>query len=163
MDLANHKVALKIGRDIRRDYWVGFRRQFTTNCNLSTGAYVLFGYNFNRQSDLLVCNNPGVTVDNAALQVGQSLVDTNGGVTITTLAQGGVAPHEDLDIQVTLQPRVAFSSNFVAFETSAGTTSVVVDRAGGSTGTDHCQLFHSGWDCNFRNTLYRRFRHIDLG
>ena len=134
VDATNHKLALKICRDIRRNYWVGYRRQFTSGCNLANGAYILFGYNFNYESELLVCNNPGTNVDNAALMVGQTLIDTNAGVSIKTLAQGGTAPHEYLDIQVTLQPRVSFATNYVEFETTSTNAAVVVDRLGGSSG-----------------------------
>ncbi|EEF63217.1 Calx-beta domain-containing protein [Pedosphaera parvula] len=130
----SNTMALKISRDILRDYWIGYRRQVTNGVNLANGAYIEFGYQLNRNSDLLVCNNPGVNEFNAALEVGQSLIDTNAGVTITTVAQGGTAPNEYLDIQVALQPRLTFSNKFVFFETTTNAATVTVYRLGGASG-----------------------------
>lgn len=135
-DLVNHKVALKIGRDILREYWISYRRQPSSySTTIGQGAYITYGYFLNRASDLLVCNNPGsYDVNDASLRVGQSLVDAAAGVTITTLAQGGTAPHEYLDMQVTLQPRLAFRFAAQSVETSAGNAVVVVERQGGASG-----------------------------
>ena len=133
---ATRSLALKIGRDERRDFWVGFRRQAGAGTNVSTGAYILFGYNYNAASDLLVCNNPGVNVNSAALQVGQTLTDAAAGITITTVALGGTAPDEYLDIAIAFQPRASFTRRLFAIETTTSTTtaSITVERTGGSTG-----------------------------
>ena len=114
----------------------------------------------NRASDLLDCNNPGVNVVNAGLGVGQSLTDSDAGVTLTTLDQGGVAPNEYLDIQITLQPRVGFETPQV--------TSSSADDAGGhgsrrSSGRldrshDDGDLQHRGWDRSGRGELHRHLR-----
>ncbi|HEX9045745.1 MAG TPA: Calx-beta domain-containing protein, partial [Verrucomicrobiae bacterium] len=134
-DLVNHKLALKVARDIRRDYWIGYRRLETNGVNLANGATIEFGYHENRASDLLVCNGSTATFTNAALLVGQSLTDTNAGLTFTTVAQGGVAPDEYVDMQVAMQPRVSFATNFAVGWVWEGTASVTVDRLGGSSGT----------------------------
>jgi uncharacterized delta-60 repeat protein len=134
-DVANHALALKVDRDILRNYWIGYRRQ-PVGGNINNGAYITYGYFVNRASDLLVCNNPGVNVNQAALQVGQSLVDAGAGVTITTLAQGGSGVDEYLDIGITLAPRVSFQSPTATAELPAATTAtILVDRLGGTTGT----------------------------
>jgi len=137
VDLVNHTMALKVNRDILRNYWIGYRRQpFSGSTNINNGAYISFGYFVNRANDLIDCNNPGVNVVNAGLGVGQSLVDSDAGVTITTLAQGGTAPNEYLDIQITLMPRVGFEIPQVVYQVpAASTATVLVDRLGGSTGT----------------------------
>ena len=136
VDLVNHTMALKVNRDILRNYWIGYRRQpYSGSTNINNGAYITYGYFVNRASDLLDCNNPGVNVNNAALNVGESFVDADAGVTITTLDQGGTAPNEYLDIQVTLQPRVGFQTPKVTYEMPVNSTAtVLVDRLGGSTG-----------------------------
>jgi uncharacterized delta-60 repeat protein len=126
-----NKLALKICRDLRRDFWIGYRRQFNDKPN---GAYILFGYNQNRASDLLACNSPGITATNALLQVGQTLVDSGSGVSFTTLAAGGVAPNEYLDIQIAMSSRVSFATNYVGFETTRTNATVVVERLGSSSG-----------------------------
>lgn len=138
-DRVNHKLALKICRDIIRDYWIGYRRLETNGINLANGATIEFGYNENRAAELLVCNTPRTTWTNAALTVGQSLTDTNAGITFTTLAQGGAAPDEYLDVQVSMQPRVSFSSNLVVGLPWQGQATVAVDRLGGSSGTTTVQ------------------------
>lgn len=136
-DLVNHKLALKVGRDILREYWISYRKAPSSYSSaVNQGAYITYGYFLNRPTDLLVCNNPGtLDVRNAALQVGQSLVDTAAGITITTIAQGGTGPHEYLDIGITLQPRLAFQTATQAVETSSPNAVVVVERQGGSIGT----------------------------
>lgn len=97
-------LALKVARDSDRDYWIGYRRLFTgSSYNIADGAYVLWGYHYVRQSDLLVMNNPATNnVNTAALTVGQTFTDGPAGITFSTLAQGGVAPNEYLDIRVAL-------------------------------------------------------------
>lgn len=135
-DVTNHAVALKVGRDILRNYWISYRRQPLTGTNVNNGATIQFGYFVNRASDLLVCNNPGVNVDQAALGVGQTFNDAAAGVAITTLAQGGSGTDEYLDIGIALAPRVSFQTPTAVVELpAASTATVLVDRLGGTTGT----------------------------
>ncbi|HEX7654001.1 MAG TPA: Calx-beta domain-containing protein [Verrucomicrobiae bacterium] len=138
-DLVNHRLALKVGRDLRRDYWIGYRRLETNGVNLANGATIEFGYKENRASDLLVCSGMTTTFTNAALTVGQTLTDTNAGLTFTTLAQGGVAPDDYLDIQVGMQPRVSLPAEAVVGRVWEGAVTVAVDRLGGSSGTTTVQ------------------------
>ncbi|MDB6025090.1 MAG: hypothetical protein JWM68_1313 [Verrucomicrobiales bacterium] len=126
-----NQFALKICRDYIRDYWVGYRCNFT---NLTNGAYLLYGYNTNLQSELLDCNTPGTSLLDASVNVGQFFTDTNSGVTITPLAKGGVSPNEYLDVQVTLQPRLSFTSLAAGVETLDGSISATVERLGNFTG-----------------------------
>ena len=135
-DLVNHRLALKIGRDSRREYWVSYRQQpYSNGSNITNGANVHYAYFLNRQSDLLVANNPGTSVNGAALQVGQSIDDAAAGIKITTLAKGGTTPDEYLDIQVELQPQLSFPTTQVEFESSASVATVTVNRQGSTTGT----------------------------
>ena len=135
-DLANHAVALKVGRDILRNYWISYRRQPLTGTNINNGATIQFGYFVNRASDLLVCNNPGVNVDQAALEVGQTFTDPAAGVSITALAQGGSGTDEYLDIGIALAARVSFQTSTASAELpAASTATVLVDRLGDTTGT----------------------------
>lgn len=129
-DPATRTMALKIGRDSTRDYWIGYRRQPFAGTNLATGAYVTFGYNVNRMSDLLDCNTPGGNLNDAALQIGQSLVDHGGGITITPVASGGSGADEYLDIAVDYHPRVRFRQAVFGGDATAGSIAVTVERIG---------------------------------
>ncbi len=137
-DPATRTLALKIGRDSTRDYWIGYRRQPFAGSNLATGAYVSFGYNANRMNDLLDCNTPGGNLNDAALQIGQSLVDNGGGITITPIASGGSGADEYLDIAVDYHPRVRFRQSVFGGDAMAGSIAVTVDRIG-SAGTTTVQ------------------------
>lgn len=135
-DVVNHAVALKFSRDLLREYWISYRKQpYPGATNINNGAYIQFAPFVNRAPALIACNNPGVNVKSAALEVGQSLVDSAAGITITTVAQGGAAPNEYLDVQVTFQSRLAFQISSVDVENNAGAVTMLVDRQGSSTGT----------------------------
>lgn len=135
-DAVNHRLALKIGRDSRREYWVSYRQQpYSNGSNITNGANIHYAYFLNRQSDLLVANNAGTSINGAALEVGQSLNDTAAGIKITTLAKGGTTPDEYLDIQVDLQPQISFPTTQVEFESNASVATVTVNRQGNTTGT----------------------------
>jgi uncharacterized delta-60 repeat protein/M6 family metalloprotease-like protein len=95
-------LALKFTRDSTRNYWIGVRRNFTSNTFLSHGAYVMWGFNSNQQSNLLDLNTPGSSVVDSALAVGATLVDPVGNLSIRTVSEGGTAPNEFLDVQVTV-------------------------------------------------------------
>ncbi len=103
----NGTLALKFVRDGLRNYWIGCRRKFTDNAAMQNGAYVIWGYNSNRQSDLLDLTTPGTNVYDAALEMGTSFTDPGANVTITPVGQGGVAPNQYLDIQIEVPPFVS--------------------------------------------------------
>ena len=97
-------LALKIVKDGTYNYWVSCHTDFTTNFSMTNGVYVQWGYNYNRQSDLLDMNTPGTSDQDAGLYIGGIFTDvaaaSGQGVTIHPLARGGTAPNEYRDIQV---------------------------------------------------------------
>lgn len=95
-------LALRVARDGTRSYWIGPRRNFTNNASMAHGAYVVWGYNNNTQSNLLDLTTPGTSVADAALAVNATLLDTAGNVSIKPVAEGGTAPNEYLDVLVTI-------------------------------------------------------------
>ena len=108
-------LALKLPKDSNSNYWIGIRRKFTTNASMQNGAYVLLGYNsvFNSsnggsQSGLLDMTTPGTSDQDAALAVGATFTDNValGHIGIVPLSNGGSAPSEYMDIQVTIVPPV---------------------------------------------------------
>jgi M6 family metalloprotease-like protein len=97
---ATGTVAVVVAKDGSHNYWIGYRRNFTDNPSSQNGAYIVRGYTFNRQSDLVDTATPGFNDKDAALGVGSTLIDPGASLSIATLAEGGTAPHEYLDIQI---------------------------------------------------------------
>ena len=100
-------LALKIRKDVNKTYWIGIRRAFTGNASMSNGAYIVWkmpvanAYMGIRQySVLLDCTTPGISVEDAALAIGKSLVDVPAGITITPVREGGTAPNQWMDIRI---------------------------------------------------------------
>jgi hypothetical protein len=98
---ATGTLALKVAKDATRDYWIGFRRNFTENPGLQNGAYVVWGYHQPQPSDLLGLGPALNRATDPGLAVGTTLVDTGINATITPVGGGGVSPKEYLDLQIT--------------------------------------------------------------
>jgi hypothetical protein len=101
---ATGTLALKLAKDDSSDYWIGFRRNFSENFELQHGAYVELGYPYPTHSDLL---GLGATIDNPrdpGLVLGTTMADAQANVTVMTVAQGGAAPNEYLDVLVIFAP-----------------------------------------------------------
>jgi len=94
---ASGVVAIRIKKDDKTDYWIGYRRAFTDNASLSNGAYVTM-VSSSSISSLLVDVTPTTGYEDAALPIGRTLSD--GHVSLTPVANGGVAPYEWLDVDV---------------------------------------------------------------
>ncbi len=130
----DNSLALKIVRTRDLDYWIGLRRA-TPNASMDGGAYVLWGYNSNRESELLDLTAPVNDLSSAALAVGATFVDSAAGITLHPVAQGGTGADEWLDVQVTLQPRLSWSlAGFVADE-QGGLATLTLNRESNSAGS----------------------------
>lgn len=130
----SNALALKIVRNRDQDYWIGLRRA-TSNASMDGGAYVLWGYNENRESDLLDLTAPVNDLTSAALAVGATFTDSVAGITLQPIAQGGSGADEWLDVQVTLQPRLAWAlGEFVVDEQGASAT-LTLTRESNATGS----------------------------
>ena len=114
---ATGTLALRIAKDATSDYWIGYRRNFTENSGLQHGAYVVWGYHYPRQSNLL---GLGPTVNNArdpGLVLDTVLADVEANVTIVPVAEGGTTPNEYLDVEIVVgppPPAPVLSMNIVA-------------------------------------------------
>ncbi|HEY1173418.1 MAG TPA: Calx-beta domain-containing protein [Verrucomicrobiae bacterium] len=121
-------LALRIPKDGTRNYWVACKRSFTNNTSMNTGAYIFWGYNVNANSDLLDMTTPGVGVQDAALGLSRSFVDTNANITITPVANGIVGGVQYLDVQVLLGPNTNVvtidADNPQVVENDTGTTNI---------------------------------------
>ncbi len=125
--------ALKLVRDTTRDYWIGYRRA-TSNASADNGAYVLWGYNDNQQGNLLDLVTPGTNPNNAPLPLNTTFTDTAAGIALRPVAQGGSGADEWLDVQVTLQPRLAWVASTYVVNEQGGSAVLTVTRTANSTG-----------------------------
>lgn len=136
----NPLLALRVpmGGDV--NWWVGHRQLFDSNPNMEIGAYVVAEGLYTGRSNLIDMtpeSTPDESSDrfDAALPVGQSLVDTAGGVTFTTVASGtNGAGDEWIDVQLDFEPRVGFSADYYESEESSGIAVLTLERDFDSSG-----------------------------
>jgi len=112
---ATGPLAIKIPADSTRDYWIGYRRGFVGFANpLGTsahGAYILRVPNatppsrilWDYKTSLLDMQTTGTQVKDAMLPIGATFTDSVNHISITAVAEGGVAPHEWITIKVVRQ------------------------------------------------------------
>lgn len=107
-------LALTLTKDSQRTYWIGARRNFTSNPTMEHGAYIVWGLatvggasGGGFSSQLLDLNTPGnaptagVNSDyDAALTIGQTFIDPAIGFIIKPIAEGGTWPNSYIDLQV---------------------------------------------------------------
>ena len=131
-------LGLKIVKDSTRNYWIGCRRDFTSNASMTNGVYVIWGYNYNHASDLLDMTTPGSSDQDAGLAVGASFTDPATAITFNPLATGGVAPNEYRDVQIIFGPLAPTISSQPASQTAwLGTTVVFPITARGNPVPDY--------------------------
>ncbi|MGV6808242.1 MAG: PKD domain-containing protein, partial [bacterium] len=100
---------LRISRNNGADgyYWLGHRQNYDNNATLENGAYLIWQQP-NKTQGWLLDTTPGSFANNkedkqdAGVKIGQTYSDSAADIHITTLAKGGTAPNEWLDIQVNL-------------------------------------------------------------
>ncbi len=89
--LANGKngwFAVKFTKDATYDYWIGYRRNFTTNQTLSNGAYVLWVEKTKIHSILIDWVTTTNYWDAAVPITSPYSILTDGGIKITSLSNG---------------------------------------------------------------------------
>jgi uncharacterized repeat protein (TIGR01451 family) len=131
-------LALTLGKDGERTYWIGARRNFTSNPTMEHGAYIVWGLNSvgaggggGFSSQLLDLNTPGtapiprVNSDyDAALTIGQTFTDPAISLILKPIAEGGVSPNNYLDIQIGEATDLQVLTNYV----SGGNGNGVIDN-----------------------------------
>lgn len=130
-------LALKLARSSTTDYWIGHRRKYVghpTLSDISSGAYILWGYHDNVQSSLIDIDTPGNTPSDASLNVGNTFNDTAAGVSFTVSAAGGSGTEEYLDVNVAFKPRIVFQSPAFSVDEQAGSVNIVIERRNNSAG-----------------------------
>jgi M6 family metalloprotease-like protein len=98
---AGETLGLKIVKDSTHNYWISCRRDFTGNPSLTNGVYVIWGYTYNRQSDLLDMTTPGSSDQDAGLANGATFTDLATAISFHPVASGGTAPNEYRDVLIT--------------------------------------------------------------
>ncbi len=130
---ATNPLSLKVVRDSSRDYWIGYRTN-SGNANLNSGAYVVWGYNFNQQGNLLNLSSPGSSGANPGLEVGHTFTDAAAGITLQTLDQGGTGAGSYLDMVVTFQPRIEWSQATYYADEQIGQATLTLQRIDNGAG-----------------------------
>lgn len=134
---AANSLALKIDRSATENYWVGYRRKYAghpSRGDVSLGAYLMWGYDFQSTSNLIDVDTPGVSPNDASLNVGNTFDDTAAGIQFTVTAAGGSGNDEYLDIAVTFDPRISFSQTSYDVDEASGNLAVVLTRTNNATG-----------------------------
>jgi hypothetical protein len=109
-----NNLALKIVGKNGRVYWLGVRRSYCGsayyNDSICHGLYVTreafpwnFGDHLGYHSVLIDCTTPNNSPGDAGLAIGKTLVDSEAGITITPVGEGGTAPDQFMDVKVTIQ------------------------------------------------------------
>ncbi len=134
---AANSLALKIDRSATENYWIGYRRKYVghaTRSDVSNGAYITWGYDYQTTSNLIDIDTPGVTPNDASLNVGNTFDDTEAGIEFTVTAAGGSGINEYLDIAVTFDPRISFSQTSYDVDEASGNLAVVLTRTNNASG-----------------------------
>ncbi|MGJ8639759.1 MAG: Calx-beta domain-containing protein [Opitutaceae bacterium] len=115
-------------------YWVSYRQLFTSNSNLTSGAYVVAEGLYNNRPNLIDMTPESETSessdrDDAGLPVGDSFYDAESGVTITSVAKGTDGSGDEwITVAVDLESRFGLIQNSYEPYESAGTVDVTVRR-----------------------------------
>ncbi|MDP6652226.1 MAG: PKD domain-containing protein, partial [Gammaproteobacteria bacterium] len=101
--------ALRVSRGAGDHYWLGYRRNYADNQWLSNGIYLTWQCPdpyFGHLCSYLLDTTPGSTQGkaDAAVVLSRTYSDSDAGIHITPVAQGGVAPHEWIDVIINTGP-----------------------------------------------------------
>ena len=111
---ATGPMAVKVAKNddgAGHSYWIGYHPRFAENPNMSNGAYILWGYDFNWVSELLDMNTPGSSPDSnsnsdidAGLLAGSIFADRGANFAIQPIKTGSDATGKYLDVAINLPP-----------------------------------------------------------
>lgn len=120
-------------------YWVGFRKAYGTPSNLSNAAYVVAeGLYANRPNLIDMTPNSNASPANdrqdCGLAVGSVFNDAAAGVRFETMATGGSAGSEWIDVNVQFTPRIEIVETALEADEDAGLARLTLKRYFGSAG-----------------------------
>jgi Concanavalin A-like lectin/glucanases superfamily/Putative binding domain, N-terminal len=104
--------ALKIRKNIDKNYWIEFRQLFTDTPASMNGAIINWDYRNKdfRETEILDMTPATESVWDAPLQIGSVFNDTENRIRITPLGKGNTTP-ESLDVKVEFNVGCTFSLN----------------------------------------------------
>lgn len=137
--------ALKIRKNIDKNYWIEFRQLFTDTPPSMNGAIINWDYRSRdfRETEILDMTPATESVWDAPLQIGSVFNDTENRIRITALGKGNTTP-ESLDIKVEFNVGCTFSLNqsSQSFTATGGEGSVPVTTL---TGCRPLATSNSNW------------------
>jgi uncharacterized delta-60 repeat protein len=134
---SQNTLALRVPMGDGVHYWVGFRKAYGAPSNLSNAAYVVAeGLYPNRPNliDMTPNSNPSPISDrdDCGLPVGSVFNDSAAGVRFETMATGGAAGSEWIDVNVRFTPRIEIVESVVEADEDAGLARLTLRRYFGS-------------------------------
>ncbi|CAA6823736.1 MAG: Unknown protein [uncultured Thiotrichaceae bacterium] len=101
--LNTNNKALRVTKGSNEYYWLGYRRDFTSNTYSQNGAYIIW-QRPNATNSVLIDTTPGSSdgKNDAGITLGRTYSDATADIHVTTIDQGGSGTDEWLDIQVNI-------------------------------------------------------------
>lgn len=134
---ANPTLALRVPMGGGVDYWVGHRKSYGPPSNLANAAYVVAeGLHVGRPNliDMTPGSSPNANADrnDCGLAVGSVLNVPGSGVRFETVASGGTAPNQWIDVNLQFEPRIALLESEVEVGEFDGVARVTLRRTFGN-------------------------------
>jgi uncharacterized delta-60 repeat protein len=136
---SQNTLALRVPMGGNVFYWVGFRKAYGSPYNLASAAYVVAEGLYANRPNLIDMTpnsiaNPTSDRDDCGLAVGSVFNDTAAGVRFETVATGGAAGSEWIDVNVQFTPRLEIAESAVEVDEDAGLARLTLKRYFGSAG-----------------------------
>ena len=130
---SQNTLALRVPMGGNVHYWVGFRKAYGAPSNLANAAYVVAEGLYANRPNLIdmtpnSSGNPSSDRDDCGLAVGSVFNDTTAGVRFETVASGGTAGSEWIDVNVQFTPRIEIAESAVEVDEDAGLARVTLKR-----------------------------------
>ncbi len=134
--LGNPLLSLRVPIGGGASWWVGLRKLFPLIAN---SAYVVSDGIYTNRPTLIDMTPNSLSPEtsdrtDAGLPVGSSFYDAAKGVRLRTLASGGTAPNEWIDVQVEFDSQLQLVSNTIEVDEQAGSAVITLRRTFGSSG-----------------------------
>lgn len=135
--LNNPLLALRVPMGGSEYWWVGLRKLYPS---IATSAYVVAEGLYPSRSNLIDMTPGSQSPESndradAPLPLNGTYYSATHGVRFRTLASGGTAPNEWIDVQVEFDSRLQFASTALQIDESSGSAVLTVSRSNGSAGT----------------------------
>lgn len=131
---SNAALALRVPMGGGVNYWVGHRKRFGAPYNLANGAYVVAEGLYQDHPNLIdmtpgSSGNANLDRQDCGLPVGSVRYDASAGVRFETMASGGTAPNEWIEVNVRFDSRIEIVNTAVEIDEVAGMARVTLRRS----------------------------------